>query len=88
MFFSEKMILEPFPAEHPYASHVPRWKMFPSFANTAEEPKRGVSALQTQPLSSETPAANYDVLIKYKTKGVCHRPNNCNIKFMVCRMYG
>lgn len=63
------MIQEPFPSEHPYASHVPRLKMFPSYSNMAEEPKRGVTALENQPLSSETPASNYDVLIKYKTKG-------------------
>lgn len=63
------MIQQPFPAEHPYASHVPRLKLFPSFANTAEETKRGVAALQSQPLTSETPASNYDTLIVHKTKG-------------------
>lgn len=64
------MIHEPFPAEHPYASHVPRLKMFPSFSTTAEEPKRGIEARHTQPLSSETPAANFDVQIVHKTKGI------------------
>ena len=64
------MIHKPFPAEHPYASHIPRLKMFPSFATTAEEQKRGIEALNTQPLSSETPAANFDVQIVHKTKGM------------------
>lgn len=63
------MIHKPFPAEHPYASHMSRLKMFPSFSTTAEEPKRGVEALNTLPLSSETPAANYDIEIIHKMKG-------------------
>lgn len=63
------MIHLPFPAEHPYASHVPRLKLFPSFSTTAEEAKRGVQALNTQPLTAETPAANFDIQIVEKTKG-------------------
>ncbi|KAF6030783.1 C7orf31 [Bugula neritina] len=69
----DKMIHLPFPAEHPYASHVPRLKMFPSFANTAEDPKKGFGALNSQPLSSEAPASSFDVQIVHKTKGTGDR---------------
>lgn len=70
IIYSEKMIHLPFPADHPYASHISKQKVFPSFANTSEDPKRGVEALNTIPLSSETPAAGYDVHILHKTKGL------------------
>lgn len=63
------MIHKPFPAEHPYSSHTSRLKVFPPFALTSEDPKRGVSALNTIPLTSETPAAGHDVLIVNKIKG-------------------
>jgi len=64
------MIHKSFPGEHPFASHIPRLKTFPSFSTTAEEPKRGVEARNHQPISAETPASNFDVLILNKTKGM------------------
>lgn len=66
---SQKMIGLPFPADHPYASHISRFAIFPSFATLAEEPKRGVAARASLPLSAETPAAAYDVQVVHKIKG-------------------
>ncbi|XP_074653332.1 uncharacterized protein LOC141907550 [Tubulanus polymorphus] len=63
------MIDRPFPAEHPYTSHIPRVAMFPKFAESPKDPKRGVDARKLVPKDAEMPANAYDVTIVHKTKG-------------------
>ena len=63
------MIDKPFPAEHPYTSHEPRFALFPKFADVPEDPKRGVDARNQRPISDEMPANPYDVIVKHKIKG-------------------
>ena len=62
------MIKKPFPAEHPYSSHMSNYAIFPSF-ETPEDPKRGYRAREQDPKNDEMPAMNNDVIILNKTKG-------------------
>ncbi|XP_071100820.1 uncharacterized protein [Haliotis cracherodii] len=64
----KELINLPFPAEHPYTSHMSQFAVFPKF-DSPEDPKRGVAARSQQPINSEMPASAYDVKIKHKTKG-------------------
>ena len=67
-FHRPQMINKTFPADHPYASHIPRTALFPKF-DSPEDPKRGVAARNEKPISSEMPATAADVTIVHKTKG-------------------
>ena len=62
------MINKTFPADHPYASHIPRTALFPKF-DSSEDPKRGVAARNEKPISNEIPATAADTIIVHKTKG-------------------
>ncbi|XP_041460257.1 uncharacterized protein C7orf31-like isoform X1 [Lytechinus variegatus] len=64
---------KPFPAEHPYSSHMSRFAMFPSFASTPDDYKTGEAARQQQPLHPEIPANPNDITINYKSKGARDR---------------
>ncbi|CAH1774615.1 unnamed protein product [Owenia fusiformis] len=60
---------KPFPAEHPHSSHTSRSAVFPSFANSPEDPKRGVDARKNKPKDAEMPSQPYECTIISKTKG-------------------
>ena len=62
------MIQKPFPAEHPYASHMSRFDLFPKF-DTPEDAKRGSEARKQTPKNAEMPSQAYDVTIVQKVKG-------------------
>ena len=62
------MLHQPFPAEHPYASHQSKFAVFPKF-DTPGDPQRGVKARSEMPLNDEMPANPYDVVVVKKTKG-------------------
>ncbi|KAL5010406.1 hypothetical protein ScPMuIL_012711 [Solemya velum] len=62
------IINRPFPAEHPYSSHMSRCAVFPKF-DSSEDAKRGVHARREQPINSEMPANPADVTIIHKLKG-------------------
>ena len=62
------MIDKPFPAEHPYSSHIPRFAVFPKF-DSPDDPKRGVDARQSNPENSEMPRAATELKVLQKTKG-------------------
>jgi len=64
---------KPFPAEHPYSSHMSRFAMFPSFANTPDDYKTGEAARHQLPLHPQIPANPNDVTINYKSKGAGDR---------------
>lgn len=65
-------INKPFPAEHPYDSHIPRYAVFPKF-DSPEDPKRGVEARGERPISSEMPANPAHTTIVQKIKGFPYR---------------
>ncbi|KAL8559311.1 hypothetical protein ACOMHN_060002 [Nucella lapillus] len=62
----------PFPAEHPYASHVPRYAVFPKF-DSSDDPKRGVAARRHLPITSEMPGNPFDVTVKQPVMGFPYR---------------
>ncbi|XP_071478144.1 uncharacterized protein [Diadema antillarum] len=64
---------KPFPAEHPYSSHMSRFAMFPSFSNTPDDYKTGEAARRSLPLHPQIPANPNDVTINYKSKGARDR---------------
>ncbi|CAH1241854.1 C7orf31 [Branchiostoma lanceolatum] len=66
------MIDLPFPAEHPYASHIARYAVIPKF-DCPDDPKRGVRARRDQPLHHETPATPHNVRINSKSRGGPYR---------------
>ncbi|XP_013388265.1 uncharacterized protein LOC106157223 isoform X2 [Lingula anatina] len=66
------MVDKPFPAEHPYTSHMSRHAVFPKF-DSPEDRTRGISARNRQPIHAEMPATPYDVIIVHKTKGTGDR---------------
>ncbi|XP_064644813.1 uncharacterized protein LOC135498467 isoform X2 [Lineus longissimus] len=67
--FQDSMINKSYPAEHPYSSHTPRNAVFPKFAESPEDPKRGVDAKGNLPKDHEVPSNPYDVIVVSKTKG-------------------
>ncbi|XP_069050815.1 sperm-associated microtubule inner protein 4 isoform X3 [Lepisosteus oculatus] len=69
---SEKQIKVPFPAEHPYQSHISRLAVFPSFSSP-DDPDTGVRAASQLPLGPHIPASNHDVTVLSKTKGGPYR---------------
>ncbi|XP_022100502.1 uncharacterized protein LOC110984527 isoform X2 [Acanthaster planci] len=63
-----------FPAEHPYSSHMSRFALFPSFANSPDDYKTGEAAKESSTtLHPQMPASSYDVTINHKTKGAGDR---------------
>ncbi|XP_043922785.1 uncharacterized protein C7orf31 homolog [Protopterus annectens] len=69
---NEKQIFRPFPAEHPYHSHIPKFALFPNF-KSPDDPETGVQACDSEPVHSNIPANNFDVLVYSKTKGSPYR---------------
>nr|XP_015213457.1 PREDICTED: uncharacterized protein C7orf31 homolog isoform X2 [Lepisosteus oculatus] len=69
---AEKQIKVPFPAEHPYQSHISRLAVFPSFSSP-DDPDTGVRAASQLPLGPHIPASNHDVTVLSKTKGGPYR---------------
>ena len=67
-FYSKKQINLPFPAEHPYVSHVSRLAVFPNF-KSPDDPITGDPARASQPLGTGMPASPYKVVLHSKTKG-------------------
>ena len=77
------MIDEPFPAEHPYSSHTPRFAVFPKF-DSPDDLTRGVDARTPLPKHPEMPSQPYDVTIISKTKGNHHCSiHGCNKPLVV-----
>ncbi|XP_072139114.1 sperm-associated microtubule inner protein 4 [Mobula birostris] len=64
----QKQIRLPFPAEHPFHSHVSKFTVFPNFTSP-DDPYTGVRAGHLQPINPDIPAKNYDVIVTQKTKG-------------------
>ena len=65
---SALVIQKPFPAEHPYSSHIPRYAVIPSFESPGD-PKRGVDARNQRPKNAEMPSQTFDYLVVHQTKG-------------------
>ena len=74
--YRKMMIQKPFPAEHPYASHMSRFAVFPKF-DTPEDAKRGFAARDQLPKNPEMPSQPYDVTIVRKVKGQSLEPYSC-----------
>ena len=68
MYFSDARIDLPFPSEHPYASHVSRFSLFPKF-DSPDDPVAGDPARSKVPIHPDTPANSHPVTIINKTKG-------------------
>ncbi|XP_066571717.1 sperm-associated microtubule inner protein 4 isoform X2 [Amia ocellicauda] len=75
----EKQIQLPFPAEHPYQSHISRFALFPSLGSP-DDLTCGVRAAARLPLNPLAPAGGYDITVLSKTKGtepsLLARPTN------------
>lgn len=69
----------PFPAEHPYASHISRKALFPNF-DTPYDPKTGVGARREFPKNVHIPANPHEVIILKKAKGNGYRHELQTIK--------
>jgi hypothetical protein len=62
------VIQKAFPAEHPFASHVPRFAVFPTFESPAD-PKKGVEARNAKPKDATMPSMGYDYIVINQSKG-------------------
>ncbi|XP_067915071.1 sperm-associated microtubule inner protein 4 [Heterodontus francisci] len=71
----EKQIRMPFPAEHPYYSHISKFAVFPNFISP-DDPRTGVRAGQLLPINPNVPAKGYDVTVAKKIKGFPYRLEN------------
>ncbi|XP_059174408.1 uncharacterized protein LOC131954646 [Physella acuta] len=67
---SKLCINKPFPAEHPYNSHIEKFAIIPSFVSP-QDPKKGAD--RSKPISSEMPANPYDTILVKKVKGFPYR---------------
>ncbi|KAM9782510.1 sperm-associated microtubule inner protein 4 [Neosynchiropus ocellatus] len=68
----EKTIKVAFPKEHPYASHISRFAMFPSF-KSPDDPDSGVTASSQPFLGSHAPKAAPEVSVLSKSIGGPYR---------------
>ncbi|XP_032903719.1 uncharacterized protein C7orf31 homolog [Amblyraja radiata] len=68
----QKQIRMPFPAEHPFHSHIPKFAIFPSFISP-DDPYTGVRAGRLMPINPDMPAKSYTVTVTQKTKGFPYR---------------
>lgn len=66
---SKIQINREFPAEHPYSSHMSRFAVFPSFANSRDDYKTGEEAQKRRPLHPQMPANPYGITIIRQSKG-------------------
>jgi len=66
------LIDKPFPAEHPYASHAPRFALFPDYSSP-DDPYTGDSFRSEPPKNISKAASSYDVKIESKAKGFSRR---------------
>ncbi|XP_078284388.1 sperm-associated microtubule inner protein 4 [Rhinoraja longicauda] len=64
----QKQIRLPFPAEHPFHSHIPKFAIFPSFISP-DDPYTGVRAGRLLPINPDMPAKSYNVTVTQKIKG-------------------
>ncbi|GFR88677.1 hypothetical protein ElyMa_004258600 [Elysia marginata] len=69
---TKKFINQPFPGEHPYASHMEKFAFIPKF-DSPQDPKRGVAARQVIPINDEMPANAYNITVVKKIKGFPYR---------------
>ncbi|XP_048378387.1 uncharacterized protein C7orf31 [Stegostoma tigrinum] len=69
---AQKQIRLPFPAEHPYFSHISKFAVFPDFIS-ASDPHTGTRAGQLLPINPDMPAKSYDVTVAKKIKGSPYR---------------
>ncbi|XP_051871913.1 uncharacterized protein C7orf31-like [Pristis pectinata] len=63
----QKQIQLPFPAEHPFYSHVSKFAVFPNFISP-DDPYTGVRAGRLLPINPDMPAKSYNVIVTQKTK--------------------
>ncbi|XP_067854074.1 sperm-associated microtubule inner protein 4 [Heptranchias perlo] len=68
----QKQIRLPFPAEHPYHSHVSKFAVFPNFTSS-DDPYAGVRSGHLLPINPDMPAKSYNVTVNRKTKGSPYR---------------
>ncbi|XP_055020070.1 uncharacterized protein LOC129411868 [Boleophthalmus pectinirostris] len=64
----EKILKVPTPKEHPYASHIPRYSLFPSYGSSAGSIKE-----EQRDIHSTVPNSAPDVTLLSKTKGNAYR---------------
>lgn len=69
---TKKFINQPFPGEHPFASHIEKFAFIPKF-DSPQDPKRGVAARQIIPINDEMPANAYNTMVVKKIKGFPYR---------------
>ncbi len=58
----------PFPAEHPYSSHIQRKAMFPKFDSPYDR-HTGIQARENLPKDPLIPGQHYPVTVLHKIKG-------------------
>uniref|UniRef100_A0A8C4TK85 Sperm microtubule inner protein 4 n=1 Tax=Erpetoichthys calabaricus TaxID=27687 RepID=A0A8C4TK85_ERPCA len=70
--FSEKQIQVPFPAKHPYQSHISYYAMFPTF-KSPDDPDSGLNTRNGVQVNLNVPAMSHDIRVLQKAKGDPYR---------------
>ncbi|XP_069770248.1 sperm-associated microtubule inner protein 4 isoform X2 [Narcine bancroftii] len=68
MAMDKEQIRLPFPAKHPFYSHISKFAVFPSFISS-DDPNTGVRAGPLLPINPNVPARGHNVTVSQKTKG-------------------
>uniref|UniRef100_UPI00398F5017 sperm-associated microtubule inner protein 4 n=1 Tax=Pristiophorus japonicus TaxID=55135 RepID=UPI00398F5017 len=68
----QEQIRLPFPAQHPYYSHISKFAVFPSF-HSSPDPYTGVQAGKLLPINPDMPAKCDDLTVVKKIKGSPYR---------------
>ncbi|XP_028674099.1 uncharacterized protein C7orf31 [Erpetoichthys calabaricus] len=69
---SEKQIQVPFPAKHPYQSHISYYAMFPTF-KSPDDPDSGLNTRNGVQVNLNVPAMSHDIRVLQKAKGSPYR---------------
>ncbi|CAK8679319.1 unnamed protein product [Clavelina lepadiformis] len=69
---THRQVNRPFPAEHPYTSHMSRFALFPKYT-TPDDPESGDPARCSRPLHSNAPANAHKAIVMNKSKGAPFR---------------
>ena len=67
-YYRKDFINKPFPAEHPFHSHIPKFALLPKY-DSPEDAKKGVAEQSQQPINSEMPANHSKTFVMEKAKG-------------------
>uniref|UniRef100_A0A8C4THG1 Sperm microtubule inner protein 4 n=1 Tax=Erpetoichthys calabaricus TaxID=27687 RepID=A0A8C4THG1_ERPCA len=68
----EKQIQVPFPAKHPYQSHISYYAMFPTF-KSPDDPDSGLNTRNGVQVNLNVPAMSHDIRVLQKAKGDPYR---------------